>query len=357
MRHSSYIVLPTVLFFLFAAAWSVGWLYIASNAEQALDRILAQQAAAGRTLVCQNRSRSGFPFRLQFTCTAPRLTIAQGQARLAMTARQLLGMSAAFNSDQFIFELEGPIEVERTEQGRVTEQISITTKTARASLSLQNRRGARDRRVARTSLVATDISASIIQTREMQQTQASASRFAAHYRSGEDGAADIAVQLADFAAAGAMLLSLGLGEPLAPSQAELLARFTKAGDLAGALMQEAPLLPQVKAWRDRGGQVALQRLSVNAPGLQAALRGNAGLTSTGLLTGAFDATFTDPNAVFDLLVARGVLTRNQLQLAAAAVGLLAKPGPNGQGVVLPVRIVDGAVYLGPVKVARIPAVE
>lgn len=357
MRHSSFIVLPTVLFFLFAAAWSVGWLYIAGNAEQALDRILAQQAIAGRTLVCQNRSRSGFPFRLQFTCTAPRLTIVQGPAGLTLTARQLLGMSAAFNSDQFIFELEGPIEVERTELGLVAEQISITTKTARASLSLENRRGARDRRVARVSLVATDISATIVQARKSQQTQASASRFAAHYRFGEDDTADIAVQLADFAATGAMPLSLGLGEQVAPSQAELLARFTKAGDFAGALLNDTPLMAQVKAWRDRGGQLALQRLSVNTPGLRAALRGNASLMPTGLLTGAFDATFADPNAVFDLLVARGVLSRSQLQLAAAAVGLLAKPAPNGQGVVVPVRIVDGAVYLGPLKVARIPAVE
>ncbi|MHA1544812.1 MAG: DUF2125 domain-containing protein, partial [Alphaproteobacteria bacterium] len=192
MRAGSAIILPSVLIVIIAVAWSLGWLYLSQSAAQRLDRLLAGQASAGRALVCQDRSHAGFPFRFEVTCAAPRLTIAGQDTRLVIEAKALKGIAQIYDTDQFIFEVEGPTNAQRTRQGSVLLDMQVTTGTLRASVSLKQGH------LARTSLVATEIGASLARGLGSKITKISATRFAAHLRLAENNAVDVALQLDEF---------------------------------------------------------------------------------------------------------------------------------------------------------------
>ena len=351
MRNSSAIFLPTAVFFVIAAVWSAGWFYVSQQAGQRLDQLIDEQASAGRTLTCQERRQGGYPFRIEVTCTAPRLTLDRAGERLTVEAGELVAIAQIYDPNKIIVELAGPITSTRTVQGLATHKVSLDSATARASVSLN------DGRAARISAVLTNIAATVVEVPEAKTSKFTATRLAAHARRGEDDALDVAVQLAGFTASGAIPQALELGPNWTASAADVIARLTKAGDVRPGVFGELRFKPWLAAWRDRGGKLLLQRAAITAPGVEGALRGTATLTPNGRLAGDLEVTLADPNALFDLLIKKQTLSKDQSRLAVVALGLLGKPAPGGKGVALPVRIVDGAVYLGPVKVAQIPAVD
>jgi len=71
--------------------------------------------------------------------------------------------------------------------------------------------------------------------------------------------------------------------------------------------------------------------------------------------GALTATIGGYGEIVDSLVAAGNLNAGDAAMVKVALGLLAKPAPNG-GYQLdaPVTLQNGQVYLGPVRLARMP---
>jgi hypothetical protein len=59
--------------------WSVAWFIVRARTVENLDLWMAQQASLGNTWTCPNRSVTGFPFRLEISCDAPRLAQANGR--------------------------------------------------------------------------------------------------------------------------------------------------------------------------------------------------------------------------------------------------------------------------------------
>ena len=75
-----------------AAAWSVFWLFAASQAEVKADAWRAQEARAGRIFDCARRSMAGFPFRLEVRCEGASVSLkAQSAAQDAAHPRRMLG--------------------------------------------------------------------------------------------------------------------------------------------------------------------------------------------------------------------------------------------------------------------------
>jgi hypothetical protein len=106
-------VMP-VLVLLAAAAWSAFWFYAASQVEEQFDGWRSREARAGRAYDCGSRSVSGFPFRLEVRCKQPLVTlVAQTAARTQFTARldDILVVAQIYDPNRIIAEFTGPATV------------------------------------------------------------------------------------------------------------------------------------------------------------------------------------------------------------------------------------------------------
>jgi hypothetical protein len=103
-----------VLVLLAAAAWSAFWFYAASQVDEQFEGWRAREARAGRSYDCASRSVAGFPFRLEVRCERPLVTlVAQTAARTQLTARlnDILVVAQVYDPTRIIAEFTGPAMV------------------------------------------------------------------------------------------------------------------------------------------------------------------------------------------------------------------------------------------------------
>lgn len=106
-------VMP-VLVLLAAAAWSAFWFYAASQVDEQFEGWRSREARSGRSYDCAGRSVSGFPFRLEVRCERPVVTlVAQTAARTQLTARlsDILVVAQIYDPARIIAEFTGPAMV------------------------------------------------------------------------------------------------------------------------------------------------------------------------------------------------------------------------------------------------------
>ena len=146
------------------------------------------------------------------------------------------------------------------------------------------------------------------------------------------------------------------GEPPAPLPA-LVDRLVVALRVQGRLPAEANVAA-LRQWSGDGGTVELDRFDVkwgpvatsgNAtfaldPGLQPQAAGSVSLSGL--------------DTVIEALVKAGKVKPNQGALARAAMGLIAKPGPDGKPQVsAPITLQNHKLSLGPLTVATVPEIQ
>jgi hypothetical protein len=108
-------------------------------------------------------------------------------------------------------------------------------------------------------------------------------------------------------------------------------------------------------WRDDGGTLELESFRLAWGKLLAIAGGTLALDDQLQPIGSLSATIEGQNEILDALAAAGTMKSGDAQLAKIALGLLAKPGPDGRPqITAPVRIQNSEVYLGPARVARLP---
>lgn len=94
---------PLIAFLLIAAAWTAYWFYARAQAE---DR-LAQFEQTTLALNCNDRSWGGYPFRIHFDCTAPKINTDQVEA----TADKLRLIVQAWNPNHVLGAVFGPVRI------------------------------------------------------------------------------------------------------------------------------------------------------------------------------------------------------------------------------------------------------
>ncbi len=73
---------------------------------------------------------------------------------------------------------------------------------------------------------------------------------------------------------------------------------------------------------------------------------------------ALSATVEGQDAIVDAAVGNSVMSAQNGDLAKMVLGLLAKPGPDGQKqITAPLTVQDNRLYLGPATVARVPVIN
>jgi hypothetical protein len=106
------ILLPIATIGAVAAAWTGIWHWGSNRAEDVIQRWLAAEAANGRVIQCENRTRGGYPFRMEITCTKPVIEL-RDEARPFQTYRfeRLQLVSQIWSPGHVISEATGPMTV------------------------------------------------------------------------------------------------------------------------------------------------------------------------------------------------------------------------------------------------------
>ena len=376
-----------VLVLIAAAAWSAFWFYAASEVDAKADAWRAQEAKSGRVYDCAQRTVAGFPFRLEVRCNGASVSLSSLTAEQAatqappITARlgEILVVAQVYDPKLLIAEFTAPATI--SDRGG---QPSMTVNWSKARSSVVGLPAVPQR----ASIVFDDPEINRINA-SVQTPLARAHHVELHGRLAEGSALDHPVIETVLKIEGGSVQGL---HPLLAEPFDADARTMLSG-----LKDFSP-----KPWPQRfreiqaaGGHVEIVQSRIAQGDLVAVAAGTLGLTANGRLDGELQMTVAGiekvipalgiekmldegvPQATLDR-VAPGVKTQDVNNLLGALdraipglgkvvrqnanVGVAAGINALGKEAVLegkkarafPLRFVDGAVFLGPLKVAQTP---
>jgi hypothetical protein len=366
-RRPWLVALLVALVVLLAAGWSAFWFYAAGKAEETITGWLEREAQIGRVYGCGSRSIGGFPFRIEVRCAGATAQLRNLQPPLSLRLPEVLIAAQIYQPTLLISEFTGPLEL--AEAGQPAAVVGWTA--ARTSV-----RG-NPQAPERISVVLDNPAI------DRRQGAASERLFAGnhvelHARMAagsirESPVLDIAVNLV--AASAASL------HPLAKIPTDLDLNTTLRGlkDLA-----PKPWAARFREIQEADGRIEVKNARVRQSDWLLVGAGNLGLTPNGRLDGELRLTvagldkllqalgveyLSRPGAGSDRLNSAinaldrwipglGSVAREHAGAGAAAgVSLLGESTKlEGRDAVnLPLRLVDGAAYLGPLAVGQIPA--
>jgi hypothetical protein len=373
------------LLLIVAIAWSAFWFYAASQVDGKADAWRAQEAKSGRIYDCGNHSISGFPFRFEVRCNDPSVKlVSQSAGQLAsstpVTAKlgQILVVAQVYDPEHLIAEFTAPATVS---DGGAT-SFAVNWRTGRSSvIGLPGV-------PQRVSIVFDDPAIDRIQG-STPTPLAAASHVELHGRLAGGSATDQPLIESVLEIRGGSIKGL---HPLLeePFDADVRAQLSGLKDFS-----PKPWPVRFRELQANGGHVEIVQSRIQQGDLIAVATGNLSLTPAGRLDGELQMTVAGIEKVIPALgldkmlddgvpqstldrVAPGVKSQDITNLMGAldraipGLGKVVKQNANvgvalgvnalGKEAVLegkkartfPLRFVDGAVLLGPLRVAQIP---
>jgi hypothetical protein len=374
-----------VLLLIAAIAWSAFWFFAASQVDVSADAWRAREAKSGRVYDCAKRSVAGFPFRLEVRCDGASVslisqTAGQAGAQTPVTAKlgQILVVAQVYDPKLLIAEFTSPATIsDRNAQSFVvnwrlghSSVVGLPAEPQRASVEFDD--PAIDRIDAST-----------------RARLANAKHVELHGRLLEGAPPDRPM------IESALRISQGSIQGVHPVLVEPFDADIRA--VVSGLKDFSP-----KPWPERfreiqaaGGHVEIAQSRIQQGDLVAVAAGTLGLSPSGGLEGELQMTVAGiekviaalgidkmledgvPQATLDR-VAPGVKTQDinnlmgALDRAIPGLGKVVKKNANigvAAGInalgkeaelegrkarTFPLRFVDGAVFLGPLKVAQTP---
>ena len=369
-----------------AVAWSAFWFYAASKVDDTADAWRAQEAKAGRIYDCGKRSVTGFPFRLEVRCSNANVTLiaqtaAQAATQTPVTARlgEILIISQVYDPKLLIAEFGAPATI--SAHGNQPPMIANWSK-ARSSVT------GLPAVPQRISLVFDDPAIDRIDA-AARTPLARAKHIELHTRLMEASTPDRPAVETVLQLAGASIAEV---HPLLvqPFDADIRTLLTGLRDFA-----PKPWPQRFRELQAAGGRVEIVQSRIQQGDMIAIASGTLGLSTNGRLDGELQMTVAGieklipalgldriadegvPQATLDR-VAPGVKSQDinslfgALDRAIPGLGKVVRQNANvgvaiginalGKDATLqgkkarafPLRFVDGAVFLGPLKVAQTP---
>jgi len=376
------LLIAPVLLLIAAIAWSAFWFFAASQVDVQADAWRAHEAKSGRIYDCAKRSVAGFPFRLEISCDSPSVTLASQTAQAAnrFTAKlgEILVVAQVYDPKHVIAEFSGPAAI----SDQSGQRFAANWKLGRASVF-----GLPD--VPQRASVVFDAPALARVDGSMQVPLAEAGHVELHGRLAEGSPKDAPVIET------VLQINRGVIRGVHPLLADPFDADARA--LVSGLKDLTP-----KPWPVRfreiqaaGGHVEIVQSRIQQGDLVAVAAGTLGLSPAGRLEGELQMTVAGieriipalgiekmlddgvPQATLDK-VAPGVKTQDlnnlfgALDRAIPGLGKVVKQNANAgvaaginalgkeaelegkKARAFPLRFVDGAVFLGPLKVAQTP---
>ncbi len=371
-----------VLLLIVAIAWSGFWFFAASQVDVQADAWRAREAKSGRVYDCARRSVAGFPFRLEIRCADPSVSLfSQAAGTPLMTAKldEILVVAQVYDPKRIIAEFKGPATIS---DGRGPASFGVNWRVGQASvrgLPVSPQRA--DLVFEQPTIDRIDGGAAVPAAR--------ADHVELHGRLAEGSPSDhpvleTALQIASGSIQGSHPL---LAEPF---NTDIQARLTGLKDF-----RPKPWPERFREIQAAGGHVEIVQSRIEQGELLAVAAGTLSLTANGGIDGEVQMTVAGIEKVIPALgldkmldngvpqstldrVAPGVKSQDlnnlfgALDRAIPGLGKVVKQNANvgaaavinalGKETVLegrkartfPLRFSDGAVVLGPFKVARVP---
>jgi hypothetical protein len=372
-----------VLVLVAAIAWSAFWFYAASQVDETVDAWRAREAKSGRVYDCAKRSVGGFPFRFEVRCSGASVALAAqtaGVSQTPVTARlgDILVVAQVYDPKLLIAEFAAPATIS------APDQLSLTVNWSKARSSIVGLPATPQRAAIVFDDPAIDrVNASV------QTPLARAQHVELHARLADGSAQDHPVIETALQIAGGSLQEL---HPLLaqPFDAEVRTLLTGLKDFS-----PKPWPERFREIQAAGGHVDIVQSRIAQGDLIAAAAGTLSLNAGGRIDGELQMTVAGiekvipalgidkmlengvPQATLDR-VAPGVKTQDVNNLMGAlnraipglgnvvkqnaTIGVAAGINALGKEAVLegkkarafPLRFVDGAVFLGSLKVGQVP---
>jgi hypothetical protein len=371
-----------VLVVIAAVAWTAFWFYAASQVELKADAWREQEAKSGRVYDCAKRSVAGFPFRFEIRCDRASVSLKSqnaGQTPLSANLGKILVVAQVYDPKLVIAEFTAPATIF---DSRGPSSMLVNWSKARSSVV------GLPAVPQRASIVFDDLSVDRINA-SVQTPLTRAKHVELHGRLVEGSPPDHPVMEAALTVEGGSIQEV---HPLLaqPFNADVRTMLSGLKDLA-----PKPWPERFRELQAAGGKAEIVQSRIQQGDLIAVATGSLGLSPQGRLDGELQMTVAGiervipalgiekmldegvPQATLDR-VAPGVKTQDvnnlfgALDRALPGLGKVVKQNAN-VGVVaginalgkeatlegkkareFPLRFVDGAVFLGPIKVGQVP---
>jgi hypothetical protein len=366
-----------------AIAWSAFWFYAASKVDESADAWRAREARSGRVYECAKRSLAGFPFRFEVSCSGASVALvsqAAGASQAPITARlsEILVVAQVYDPKLLIAEFTAPATISGPDQ------LALTVNWSKARSSIVGLPGPPQR----AAIVFDDPAIDRINA-QVPTPLARAKHVELHARLADGSAQDHPVIETALQIAGGSLQEV---HPLLaqPFDADMRTLLTGLQDFS-----PKPWPQRFREIQAAGGHVEIVQSRIAQGDLIAVAAGTLGLNANGRIEGEVQMTVAGienvipalgidkmlqdgvPQATLDR-VAPGVKTQDLNNLMGAlnravpglgnvvrqnaSAGVAAGISALGKEAVLegkkartfPLRFVDGAVFLGPIKVGQVP---
>ncbi len=346
-----------------AVAWCVGWFYAAAVARTSIDGWREREAKSGRIYNCGEQEIGGFPFRIEVRCVGATAQLHSNQPQLAIAIKDILIAAQVYQPTLLIGEFTAPLTV--AEAGRPPE-FSVSWTLARSSM-----RGL-PQAPERISLA---IERPVVERISGGNSAAffKADNAELHGRISSGTAADNPVidLVLRLAAASTPTLHPLLAQP---SDVDVTVLLRGLADYA-----PKPWPQRFREMQARGGEIEIAKARVQQGEVIAVGAGTLGLSPRGGLHGQIQITIVGLDKVLKMLDLEKALSQGQIGSAIGALdrllpglgeatrrnagpGIMLGLGALGKSttlegkpaVALPLRFVDGAVFLGPIPVGQIP---
>ena len=373
-----------VLLLIAAIAWSAFWFYAASQVDVQADAWRAREAKSGRVFDCADRSVAGYPFRLEILCSNPSVALVSqtaGQGAVPITAKlgEILVVAQVYDPKRVIAEFKGP--------ARISDPAVPASFVANWSLGRSSVYGL-PFAPQRASIVFDDPAIDRLDG-AVQVPLATAKHVELHGRIAEGSPKDSPV------IESVLQISQGTIQGLHPLLAEPFNADARAMLSGLKDLSPKPWPVRFREIQAAGGHVEILQSRIQQGDLIAVGAGTLGFSPSGRLEGELQMTVAGiekvipalgidkmlengvPQATLDR-VAPGVKSQDIANLMGAldraipGLGKVVKQNANvgvaaginalGKEATLegkparafPLRFVDGAVFLGPLKVAQTP---
>jgi hypothetical protein len=372
-----------VLLVVAAAAWSAFWFYAASEVGVRADAWAAREAKSGRVYACGKRSVAGFPFRLEVRCDDASVALvsqtAGGQARFTARLGEIMVIAQVYQPNLLIAEFKAPATLS---DGGQPPSMKVNWSVGQSSVV-----GLPDN-PQRASIVFDNPSIDRINV-PVATPLARAGRVELHGRLADGSAKNNPVIDAAFKISGGSVQEV---HPVlsATFDADVETRLTGLKDFS-----PKPWPERFRELQAAGGHVEIVRSRIAQGDLVSVAAGTLRLNEQGHIDGELQMTVAGIEKVVPLLgidkmleegvpqatldrVAPGVKSKDlnnlfgALDKAIPGLGKVVKQNANAgvtaginalgkdaelegkKARAFPLRFVDGAVFLGPIKVGQVP---
>jgi len=377
--------MPALLLVL-AVGWSIFWFVAASRIDTELDGWRDREARAGRVYDCTQRKVGGFPFRLEVQCSGVSVALAaqtaqQSASKVPITARlaDIHVVAQIYDPTRIIAEFTGPATL--TDLGQ---QPSVTANWTLGQASVAGLPAAPQR-----ASLAFDHPSVDLLTGAVPAPLLRADHLELHGRLADGSTQDNPVIETVLRLVAAKVLGV---HPVLqdPFNAEIRAKFRGLKDLT-----PKPWPVRFREIQAAGGRIDITQSRFEQGEVLALAAGSLSLNPDGRLDGQLAMTVAGLEKIIPALgldrlldqglsqgaldkMAPGVSTRDvnnvlgALDRAIPGLGNLARKNANaglaagiamlGQpttlegrnAIALPLKLVDGAMFLGPLQIAQLP---